>query len=230
MHKNSHQKFGQTQRLRAFTLAEVLITLGIIGVVAAITIPTLMAGSRKSTVETRLKGFYSNINQAIKLSEIENGDKKTWDALSSTTASDVQIWYDKYLGPYLKTSSVDSTTFSNRIIVYLLDGSAFAFYQNSWAYFPEAKDVQPFILADKSKCGIKYFLFLFNPASTNPTMTYHYDKGVEPYKYAWDGSESKLLNDTAYGCQQTVSGERAYCTALIQTNGWKIPDNYPFNF
>lgn len=32
---------------RAFTLAEVLITLGIIGIIAALTIPNIIAGYRK---------------------------------------------------------------------------------------------------------------------------------------------------------------------------------------
>lgn len=41
----------------AFTLAEVLITLGIIGVVAALTLPNLIADYRASVVETRLKNF-----------------------------------------------------------------------------------------------------------------------------------------------------------------------------
>lgn len=62
---------------RAFTLSEVLITLGIIGLIAALTIPNLMGAYRKRVVETRLKKFYSAINQAIMLSENENGDKKT---------------------------------------------------------------------------------------------------------------------------------------------------------
>ena len=51
-----------------FTLAEVLITLGIIGVVAAMTLPNVIAGYRKKTVETRLAKLYSSINNAIKLS------------------------------------------------------------------------------------------------------------------------------------------------------------------
>ena len=42
-----------------FTLAEVLITLGIIGVVAALTIPSLMTAYNKHITETRLKKFYS---------------------------------------------------------------------------------------------------------------------------------------------------------------------------
>ena len=51
----------------AFTLAEVLITLGIIGIVVALTLPTLIQNHRNQVVETRLKKFYSTINQAITL-------------------------------------------------------------------------------------------------------------------------------------------------------------------
>lgn len=47
----------------AFTLAEVLITLGIIGVVAALTIPVLTQNYKKRVVETRLQKFYSTINK-----------------------------------------------------------------------------------------------------------------------------------------------------------------------
>ncbi len=38
---------------KAFTLAEVLITLGIVGVVAAITMPTLIANHRKKVLKSQ---------------------------------------------------------------------------------------------------------------------------------------------------------------------------------
>jgi len=43
---------------KGFTLAEVLITLGIIGVVASLTIPTLMANYQKVQYVTGLKRAY----------------------------------------------------------------------------------------------------------------------------------------------------------------------------
>lgn len=49
----------------AFTLAEVLITLGIIGVVAAMTIPTLISNYKKTQYVTGLKRAYSMFNQAL---------------------------------------------------------------------------------------------------------------------------------------------------------------------
>ena len=50
---------------RGFTLAEVLITLGIIGVVAAMTMPTLNAKFQKREFITELKKIYSEIYQAL---------------------------------------------------------------------------------------------------------------------------------------------------------------------
>ena len=60
-------------RRAAFTLAEVLITLGIIGVVAAMTIPVLIANKRAKELETGLKKSASVIQQAILMANQENG-------------------------------------------------------------------------------------------------------------------------------------------------------------
>ena len=48
----------------AFTLAEVLITLGIIGVVAALTLPTLIQNHQKQVYVTQLKKAYSTLTNA----------------------------------------------------------------------------------------------------------------------------------------------------------------------
>ena len=64
---------------RAFTLAEVLITLGIIGVVAAITIPTVVAKYQKEETVVKLKKTYSVVNHAILQSIVENDDYSNWE-------------------------------------------------------------------------------------------------------------------------------------------------------
>ena len=51
---------------KAFTLAEVLITLGIIGVVAALTLPAVIQNYQKRSLEVATKKFYSVITQAVK--------------------------------------------------------------------------------------------------------------------------------------------------------------------
>ena len=55
-----------TAKKSAFTLAEVLITLGIIGVVAAVTLPTLVANYQKTVWVNQLKKTYSTLNEGFK--------------------------------------------------------------------------------------------------------------------------------------------------------------------
>src|SRR5574344_1431849 len=63
---------------KGFTLAEVLITLGIIGVVAALTIPTLIQNYQEKAIVTKLKQSMSLFNQAFKMAELENGPITDW--------------------------------------------------------------------------------------------------------------------------------------------------------
>ena len=51
----------------AFTLAEVLITLGIIGVVAAMTMPVLISNHNKSVVEAKHIMFFQMLFVSLKL-------------------------------------------------------------------------------------------------------------------------------------------------------------------
>ncbi len=60
-----------------FTLAEVLITLGIIGVVAALTLPALVQNNRNREMQTRLKRGYSVLSQALDMYQAENGERIT---------------------------------------------------------------------------------------------------------------------------------------------------------
>lgn len=66
-------RLGAVPTQKAFTLAEVLITLGIIGVVAAMTIPTLIANTRAQQYRARLKKTISTISQSAKMSQAQYG-------------------------------------------------------------------------------------------------------------------------------------------------------------
>lgn len=65
-----------------FTLAEVLITLGIIGVVAALTLPNLLVNYRKTVTVNKVKKFYSMMSQATNASMAENGPMGSWDGFT----------------------------------------------------------------------------------------------------------------------------------------------------
>ncbi len=84
----------------AFTLAEVLITLGIIGVVAAMTIPTLMKNTQDTELKTAWKKEYSVLSQAFLEIATDNGGDLTgaFDNGDGTFASnDRDTLRDKFL-------------------------------------------------------------------------------------------------------------------------------------
>lgn len=91
----------------AFTLAEVLITLGVIGIVAALTIPTLINSYQKHQYVTQLKKAYTEFNQAlleITANEGAIGDiRSTGLFVDSGDGSAVQRFGDE-ITKYIKTS------------------------------------------------------------------------------------------------------------------------------
>ncbi len=72
----------------AFTLAEVLITLGIIGVVAAITLPTLIANYKNKVLLNQAKNSYSKISNALLLVKTQNGYDSYADFFRPNTTND----------------------------------------------------------------------------------------------------------------------------------------------
>ena len=88
--------------LNAFTLAEVLITLGIIGVVAAVTMPTLIKNYQKKETVTKLKRAYAEVQQVIKMSEAEHGEMSGWGVPSSAEDLERQQFVDEYIVKYFK--------------------------------------------------------------------------------------------------------------------------------
>lgn len=63
----------QIEKKCGFSLAEVLITLAIVGIVAALTIPSLMDSSNSSGLSSALKKNYSVIDRAGSLVSADNG-------------------------------------------------------------------------------------------------------------------------------------------------------------
>ena len=88
----------------AFTLAEVLITLGIIGVVAALTLPTVIQNYRKQETVAQLQKTYSTVNQALLQSIAENGDYINFD--NATDDIGDEAFFKKYWLPYFKGATI----------------------------------------------------------------------------------------------------------------------------
>lgn len=223
---------------KAFTLAEVLITLGIIGIIAALTIPNIIAGYRKKVVETRLAKLYSSINQAIKMSETKNEDCRYWEWGDTNNHRDSEFmekWWKKYMNDYMpfviyaKRDSTESTSISGNggYKVFFKDGSALRIEAIPGTYiwfvlYPEAQlsNFSKGILQNNNeKPGKDYFSFLIFPQQKCQLIT-TYSNQDRNYQL------KRCLEDY----QKITSGLGTACSELILQNGWKIPDDYPIKF
>jgi len=99
----THVAMPPTKAKFAFTLAEVLITLGIIGVVAAMTIPTLIEKIRVRQTVVRLRTVHSIFSQAVKLAVAENGDLDGLDLGNEDTQAASEKLYN-VIKPHLKNA------------------------------------------------------------------------------------------------------------------------------
>ena len=87
----------------AFTLAEVLITLVIIGVVAALTISAVINTYVERSTVAKVKKGLSILGQAKKLAETQNGSIIGWDYGSTWSAENNQKFFN-YIKPYISLS------------------------------------------------------------------------------------------------------------------------------
>ena len=101
----------------AFTLAEVLVTLGIIGVVAALTMPALIANYQKHVAVNKLKKAYTIISQFVQKAEEDNGSMYDWNDLAPSTGSAYDkafYMFNTYIKPYFNVLS-DSATYGKKV-------------------------------------------------------------------------------------------------------------------
>ena len=98
----AEENTGKHKRDKAFTLAEVLITLVIIGVIGALTVPALIQNTHKQEYVSALKKAYSTLSQAAQAIIAEEGNPKCTGEDGSESgwacsADDVHKYFTKYL-------------------------------------------------------------------------------------------------------------------------------------
>ena len=91
---------------KGFTLAEVLITLSVIGVVAALTIPVIMNSTQQAQYKTTVKKAMSVLNQALTLSIAQNGT----DTTSVTNATGLTLLFQSKLNTVNNSTGVSIST------------------------------------------------------------------------------------------------------------------------
>lgn len=93
---------------QGFTLAEVLITLGIIGVVAAMTLPSLIQSYREKATVAAVKENYSIFAQALKLAAQDNQNLQDLTDENLSNKENSQIMFDEISKHIKKIKSCDT--------------------------------------------------------------------------------------------------------------------------
>ncbi len=93
---------GGGRAQQAFTMAEILLSLTIIGVVAAITLPSLTGNINERTWSTQRKAIYARFSQAIALMPALNG----YGTLDDTTDTAAETFVTAGLSKVLKINNI----------------------------------------------------------------------------------------------------------------------------
>lgn len=231
----------------SFTLAEVLITLGIIGIVAAMTLPALITNYQKKVSATRLEQTYSMLSQAFLLAQKDHEDIQYWNFGGGQDATNggnfktaTTTFTETYLLPYLKgATSLGFMTLSQ------------AGYKKSFtALNGNSLTNGNLTLADMNYLidlpnGVTLFLRCNNNSSVTISQIVIYADinskakpnmfGRDAFAFTIDATGFKffgqeynrtiLLRDS---CKKSTEWGNIRCGALIMKDGWEIKDDYPW--
>ena len=233
---------------KAFTLSEVLITLGIIGIVAAITLSALTAKYKKIVTATQLKKSYTTILQAFTMAQKDYGDISNWEFIKTQSVSgdltplkdSLNIFANRYLIPYIevvKDCGIGKNSSRECYYTwYYPNGTPTNFYPQDNIYRFIINNSTLIHLAydnNNGNFGGRILLFVDINGFQKPN-TYGKDvflMGITQSnsKFNMFGYEQKsrnrLMSHSGWGCK---NGNTYYCGALIQQDGWIIKDDYPW--
>jgi type II secretory pathway pseudopilin PulG len=228
----------------AFTLAEVLIVVGIIGIIAEITIPTLINDIQKNVSMSVLKEDYSMINQVLTQAASESGgDFAELFAYASTPTTDsyesiVTNFVTKNIIPYVKMSrncgyttafackgdleyylngSAASDAYMYKYIIFLNNGSSLAFIPDNYLGYWTSIIINVDTNGNKKPNTYGKDLFQMRFSGTSKKILF----------FGSGNTRADLLGSSTNGCNKSSAG--MYCGALIMQDGWQVADDYPWN-
>lgn len=235
-----------------FTLSEVLITLGIIGVVAALTMPNVVTHYQKKVTANKLKKTYSILNQALQKSLIDNGGDLPLLSIPNDTGYGSGDPGAEYIIPHLqiiKKFSRRSTVYNKKRYMiykangegesqftgtgldtspynYILKDGTIITYLNFLNYSPMGNAL--YILVDlngfngPNRIGRDVFIFTLTRAKPNIITTPGNNSTVDEL----------IANKNSCPKKGEISGYQGYvgtgCSTIIMKDGWEIKEHYPW--
>lgn len=177
---------------RGFTLSEVLITLGVIGIIAAITLPSLVKNYQKNLTVNKLKKELAELNSVVSRASSDYGFAKQWDYPIYDSGSNLSTidWVEKYIIPYVKTTSgvLSCSRYNNasnecqkfyfyplgnnsinypQVIIKVQNGSMWGFSIHPWNNWLM---IYVYLNPKKHVLGKDVFVFIINRSDNNPIV------------------------------------------------------------
>lgn len=206
------------KKLFAFTLAEVLLTMTIVGAVAAMTIPNLHYNKVKKEYTAKLKNFYSHMESAILDME---ADKGSFRDMIKPASGNGFTWYMENIDPYMGHQYVDTTNKK----VYYKDGSKLDLF-----YTGGCLDVNYDVNGDQKPNSNGYDIYRF---------LYCFDDGN---RESWFGNKDIFFGTYGSGLVTTATtreqmiakckdaSTRSWCSRLLLNDQWEFKKDYPLRF
>jgi len=226
----------------AFTLAEVLITLGIIGVVAAMTIPNLISVNQKRVIEATLKEDYSIFSQINKMMIANDVGMDLGVADGSDAA--IKTWFQDNMLPYMKVSSVcysSAGCWGKDLDTVMLNGAKFTDCRKNYGC---GSNFISFIMNNGTMVALdignnsqlRTIFGVDSTASTCLKMYVDVNGNKKPNKFGVDiflmtitedgfvpAGFSKSPEQLKNSC--SPGGNGYWCMSHVKNSGWVIPDD-----
>ena len=241
-------------RRDAFTLAEVLITLGVIGVVAALTLPIVINNYQKQETISKIKKVNSVLSNVALMAIAEHGDTVNWDMQSGNTFATSKFFAEKYVIPYLNVAKVcennnssdcnysmsqlngqsfnNYSNYKNAYRFYLTDGTflaVFSLYRPNGDPNQHIKHIVYFFDINGPKkpniVGRDIFA-LQNILETKRATSKKYEGKLLPVWIDGDSRTTLLGTGGSDYCNKKKTG--LACLAVIYMDGFKIKSDYPW--
>ncbi len=195
-----------------------MITLGVIGVVAALTMPVLITDYQKKTTAKKVSRFYTMMYNAINATNSEEGNSLWIDEYPYKDDKKSKEFYDRYLDN--KIVAYKKLDWYGNYVIGLSDGSAFIPWFGTlgekYVFFTYCTTFEHCKThRDQGYDGINGFLFI-------------YDKTRKFTSYcSLNDSRDKLLSS----CEAKKANDHNKshcCSALLMKDNWEIEKDYPW--
>lgn len=191
-----------------FTLAEVLITLGIIGVVAAMTLPSLVNNYKNKELKTRTKKTYSLIQQAIQKYQADSGTIGDVNGLFDTSKTSAEVTTN--FSKYFKTSKICTTSSQKGCTKYYYQVNySSPLYDGEYNAANTSMSTPKFLLPDGALIGISQRTACI--------------RTISPIQYNPDGTPKK---DSEGNILHSTYDENSCASIYFDVNGASPPNQF----